>query len=66
MEMKEIIDACVKRRQELCYTQRDLAKICGLPQSAIARFEKNVNAPTLHTLLKILDSLKLKIEIAEI
>ena len=35
----EIISAIIKRRNELGLSQRDLAALCSIPQSSIARIE---------------------------
>ncbi len=42
----------IDRRHELGLLQRDLAKLCHLPQSSIARLEANITSPRLDTLEK--------------
>ncbi len=59
----DIISAIIKRRQELNITQRELEKITGIKQPAIARIESLEVIPRIDTLLKILNPLGLKIKI---
>ena len=59
----QIVSAMVAQRHTLGLSQRDLAKICGLPQSSVARIESFKTTPNLDTLLKIMNALKLKINI---
>ncbi|MCR4609761.1 MAG: helix-turn-helix domain-containing protein [Eubacterium sp.] len=54
-----IISAVIKRRNELGLSQRDLAELCGMPQSSVARIESNKTMPKLDTLIKILYKLGL-------
>lgn len=54
-----IVTAIINKRNELGYTQRDLATICGLPQSSVARIEACVVKPNIETLLKIMRPLGL-------
>lgn len=56
-----IISAMIKQRNELGLSQRELANICGLPQSSIARIESYKTTPNLDTLLKILRPLGLQL-----
>ena len=59
----DIIAAIYNKRKELGISQRQLAKLCKLPQSSIARIEtKDVN-PYLQTLLKILWPLGLTLKV---
>ena len=41
-------------RKEKKLTQKELGKLCGLPQSAIARIEKGENSPSIATVTKVL------------
>lgn len=52
-------NAIIDRRHELGLSQRDLAKLCHLPQSSIARLEANITSPRLDTLEKNLSSFRL-------
>lgn len=58
-----IISCLVKRRAELGLTQRQLAEISGIKQSAIARFESFRAVPQLDTLYKLMKPLKLRVEL---
>lgn len=62
-ENTEIISAIIKRRNELGLSQRDLAALCSVPQSSIARIESQSSVPKLDTLLKIFDKLGLMISV---
>lgn len=58
-----LIPKIVKRREMLGLTQRDLARLTGISQPAIARIERLNVAPTINTLLKITKALKMHIEL---
>ena len=60
---ENIINTIISTRKKKGLTQKEVAKMTGLKQPAIARIENNVNSPQLDTLIKILDALDLKIEI---
>ena len=64
-EQAKIISAVIKQRKELGLSQRDLAAICGIPQSSVARIESFQTTPNLATLLKILRPLGLKLTISK-
>lgn len=64
-EQAEIISAIIKARNELGMSQRDLAAICDIPQSSVARIESFQTTPNLSTLLKILRPLGLKLTISK-
>lgn len=49
-----IVSTIIEKRNELGMTQRELAKICGLPQSSIARIESCTVKPKVETLIKIM------------
>ena len=55
----EIISAIIQQRGALGLSQRDLAALCGIPQSSVARIESSKITPRLDTLLKILKQLNL-------
>ena len=61
--LSQIVSAMVVQRHTLGLSQRDLAEICGLLQSSVARIESFKTTPNLDTLLKIMNALKLKITI---
>ena len=60
----ELISEIIKARIEKKMTQSELAKITGISQPNITRFEKNIHSASLSTIIKILDALgyNLKIE----
>ena len=58
-----IISAIIKQRSARGLSQRDLASLCNIPQSSIARIESNKTIPRLDTLLKICKHLGLSIKI---
>ena len=58
-----IVTAIINRRNELGYTQRDLAVICGLPQSSVARIEACIVKPNVETLIKIMKPLGLTLSV---
>lgn len=62
----EIVSAMVAQRNELGWSQRDLAAMCGIPQSSVARIESCKTTPNLGTLLNILRHLGLEITVGPI
>ena len=58
-----LITTIINRREELGYSQRELAALCELPQSSIARIESCVVIPKLDTLFKIMIPLGLTFSI---
>ena len=56
-----IVSKIIERRNELGYSQRDLAKLCGLPHSSVARIETYTVMPKVDTLIKIMIPLGLKL-----
>ncbi len=64
-EQAAIISAIIKARNEQGLSQRDLAAICDIPQSSVARIESFQTTPNLSTLLKILRPLGLKLTVTK-
>ena len=64
-EQARIIGTIIEQRNALGLSQRDLAKICGIPQSSVARIESFQTTPNLGTLLKILRALGLKLAVVK-
>ena len=62
-EISEIVGTIIKQGHELDLSQRELAELCGLPQSSIARIKSGKTSPNLSTLLKILRKLGLRFSI---
>lgn len=57
--ISQIIGVMIERRHDLNLSQRDLAKLCGIPHSSVARIESGKSTPNLSTLLKIFRQLGL-------
>lgn len=65
-ELTNVVSAMIDKRTALGITQRELAQLCGLPQSSIARIESGRTTPKLDTLLKIIHPLGLKLKLVSI
>ncbi len=65
-ELTSIVSTMIEKRTSLGISQRDLAQLCGLPQSSIARIESGKTTPKLDTLLKIMHPLGLKMKLVSI
>lgn len=63
-EVATIVSSIIQRRQELGISQRALAERCGIPQSSIARIETFKTTPKLDTLIKVMQALNLKLQVA--
>ena len=61
-----IISAIIDKRIQLGISQRELAAICGLPQSSVARIESCAVKPSVETLLIIMKPLGLTLSVASI
>jgi len=61
--LANIINAIIERRNKLGYSQRQLADICGLPQSSVARIEACTVKPNVETLIKIMKPLGLSLSV---
>ncbi len=59
-----IVGAMIEQRNALGISQRELASICGIPQSSVARIESFKTTPNLDTLLKIMQPLGLKLTVS--
>ena len=57
--ISQIVGTMIERRHNLNLSQRDLAELCGLPHSSVARIESGKTTPNLSTLLKIFRELGL-------
>lgn len=62
-EMANIVSTICKKREAMGITQRELAKLCNVPQSTVARIETYKTSPTLETLIKITRELGLKVAV---
>ncbi len=63
-QVAAIVTAMVRQRNALGLSQRDLAAMCGIPQSSVARIESYKSTPNLETLLKIFQHLGLKLSVS--
>ena len=57
--ISQSVGTMIERRHDLNLSQRDLAALCGLPHSSVARIESGKTTPNLSTLLKIFRELGL-------
>lgn len=58
-----IVSAMVKQRTAMGLSQRELAAMCGIPQSSVARIEACRTTPNLSTLLNIFQHLGLRLTV---
>ena len=65
-EIAAIVTAMVAQRNALGLSQRDLAAMCGIPQSSVARIESCKTTPNLGTLLNIFQHLGLQLTVSPI
>lgn len=61
--LSQIVKAMVEQRNALGLSQRELAALCGIPQSSVARIESFKTVPNLDTLLKIFQQLGLELSV---
>lgn len=64
-QLAYIISTIIDRRKELGLSQRDLAKMCNIPQSSIGRIESCKTIPNISTLINIFKHLGLSFTITE-
>ena len=64
-EQAAIISEIIKQRNELGLSQRDLAALCGIPQSSVARIESFKTTPNISTLINIFKHLGLSLTVTE-
>jgi DNA-binding XRE family transcriptional regulator len=60
----ELIQAIISRRNELSLSQRELARMVGMHQSAICRLERGDHDIKIGTLFKVADALDLSFSIS--
>lgn len=63
-EVSDVVSSIIRRRQELGISQRALAERCDIPQSSVARIETLKTTPNLDTLIKLMQALDLKLQVA--
>lgn len=61
--VSRIVGAMIEQRHNRNLSQRDLADLCGLPHSSVARIESGKSTPNLATLIKIFDQLDLSLTV---
>ncbi len=59
-----IVGALIEKRNALGISQRELASLCGMPQSSVARIESYKSTPNLDTLIKIMRPLGLRLTVS--
>lgn len=62
-EMAKVVQKIVSKREKLGLSQRELAEMCNMPQSTVARIETYKTSPTLETLVKITRELGLRVAV---
>ena len=58
-----LIKRIVAERKNAGFTQKDISNLTGIPQPAIAKLEKGTTDPRLSTIISIIDSLGLKLQV---
>ena len=61
--LSKIVGAMIEQRHSLDLSQRELADLCGIPHSSVARIESGKSTPNLSTLLKIYGQLGLSLDV---
>ena len=64
--MASIIGSIIEERNTLGISQRDLARLCGMPQSSVARIESYRTTPSIDTLLKVMKPLGLTLSVSHV
>lgn len=62
--LSSIVGAMIEQRNALGLSQRELASMCGIPQSSVARIESYKTTPNLDTLLKLFRPLGLSLTVS--
>jgi len=58
----EVLKELIRMRNEMGFSQSDVARMSGLTQQMVSRIETVGNSPTLRNFLKYVDSLGLEIK----
>jgi len=61
--ISKIVGAMIEQRHNLNLSQRDLAELCGIPHTSVARIESGKSSPNLTTLINIFDHLGLRLTV---
>lgn len=62
--LSSIVGAMIEQRNALGISQRELAAMCNMPQSSVARIESYKTTPNLDTLLKLFRPLGLSLTVS--
>ena len=62
-EVAVLISVMIKQRKRLGLSQRELASMCNMPQSTVARIESHKITPNLDTFLRLLKILGLQLSV---
>ena len=62
-QMAQLVAQIIERRQALGLTQKQLAEQSGLKQEAVARLESARTMPRVDTLLRVSNSLKMRVSL---
>lgn len=62
--LAEIVGAMVRQRNAMGISQRELAAMCNMPQSSVARIESLKTTPNLDTILKLFEPLGLALTVS--
>lgn len=65
-ELSSIISVMIAQRTAKGISQRELAAMCGIPQSSVARIESCKTTPQLKTLLNIFKHLGLHLTVTTV
>lgn len=59
-----IVGAMIRQRNAMGISQRELAAMCNMPQSSVARIESLKTTPNLDTILKLFEPLGLALTVS--
>ena len=62
--LAEIVGAMISQRNDMGISQRELAAMCNMPQSSVARIESMKTTPNLDTILKLFEPLGLALTVS--
>lgn len=62
--LSSIVSALIRKRTAMGISQRELASLCGIPQSSVARIESCATTPKLDTLIKLMRPLGLHLTVS--
>lgn len=63
--LSSIVSTIIGQRNAMGISQRELAAMCGIPQSSVARIESFKTTPNLDTILKIMQPLGLTLTVQQ-